>query len=67
MDNRLGLPQYRAEINLRPDFSLNTENFEVGFKPRINVQYNKLTEGIIGEKSDTDTDALLMSGYSDIN
>ena len=59
LDNRLGLPQYRAEINLRPDFSLNTENFEVGFKPRINVQYNKLTEGIIGEKSDTDTDAFV--------
>lgn len=59
LGNRLGLPQYRAEINLRPDFSLSTENLEVGFKPRFNVQYNQLTDGITGEQSNTDTDAFV--------
>ena len=59
LGNRLEIPQYRAEINLRPDFSLSNERFEVGFKPRLNVQYNELTNGIQGEKSNTDTDAFI--------
>lgn len=61
-DNRLGIPQYQAVLDVRPDFYLTFRELELGIKPRWNVTWKKWKDGVRAGESETDDD-LFINGW----
>ncbi|RJG09583.1 hypothetical protein [Massilia cavernae] len=61
--NRLEIPRYQAELNLRPDFNLDAGRFEFGLKPRLRIARTKVEHRFGREVNDTVDEAFINEGF----
>ncbi len=47
-NNALGIQRYQTQLALRPDFSLNFRQLELGIKPRFEADWDRVQNGVQG-------------------
>lgn len=58
-NNRLEIPRYQLELDLRPDLNLNFRRLELSVKPRFELRWQKWEDGIRQGDSEVDTDVFV--------
>ncbi|HEV8717093.1 MAG TPA: hypothetical protein VGX03_30270 [Candidatus Binatia bacterium] len=53
-DNRLQIPRYQTELDLRPDFRQTFRGLELSVRPRLELRWRRWEDGFRKHESDTD-------------